>query len=388
MKQISVGDFTVTPKMRENVLQVLDTGRISYGPFCQELEQRFADMHGATCGVLSNSGTSSLQVALAAMKEIYGWADGDEVIIPAVTFVATANIVLQNGMNPVLVDVEPDYYGMNPNLIEAAITSRTRCIIPVHLFGLPCDMLTITAIALGRNLKVIEDSCECMGASYANYSVGAWGDIACFSFYVAHIICAGVGGIGITSDMQLAAVMRSLVNHGRDGIYTSISDDDGLVGNKLKEVISRRFNFERIGYSYRITELEAALALAQLDDLQDNLMYRRINANRLLEGLQGIDELQLPKIRPNTTHSWMMFPIVVKNGSKWPLCNYLEEHGIETREMLPLTNQPCYKGLFDPSLYPVADWLNRSGFYVGCMPSLSIEDMEYIADTIKEFFHG
>ncbi len=387
MKQIGVGAFDVTPKMRENVLKVLDTGRISYGPFCQELERRFANMHGAALGVLSNSGTSSLQVALAALKEINGWQDGDEVIVPAVTFVATANIVLQNGMKPVLVDVEPDYYGLNPRLIEAAITPRTRCIIPVHLFGLPCDMLTIMAIALKHNLKVIEDSCECMGVAYANYSVGAWGDIACFSFYVAHIICAGVGGIGITSDPKLAAVMRSLVNHGRDGIYTNISDDDELVGSRLQEVISRRFNFERIGYSYRITELEAALALAQLDDLRSNLARRVDNAWRLLLGLQGIKELQLPKVRPNATHSWMMFPIVVKNGEKWPLCNYLEEHGIETREMLPLTNQPCYKGLFDwPARYPVADWLNRSGFYVGCMASLDETDMDYIADTIKEFY--
>ncbi len=386
MRQIGVGDFTVTPKMRENVLQVLDTERISYGPFCQELERRFAVTHGATCGVLSNSGTSSLQVALAAMKEIYGWADGDEVIVPAVTFVATVNIVLQNGMKPVLVDVEPDYYDIMPALVERAITPRTRCIIPVHLFGLPCDMPKIMDVADRHGLKVIEDSCECVGATINGKPVGSWGDIGCFSFYVAHIICAGVGGIGITRDPQLAAVMRSLVNHGRDGIYTSISDDDGLVGARLQEVILRRFNFERIGYSYRITELEAALALAQLDDLADNLMYRRINANRLFAGLQGIKELQLPKVWPNATHSWMMFPLVVKNGSKWPLCNYLEEHGIETREMLPLTNQPCYKGMFDPTLYPVADWLNHSGFYIGCMPSLDESDMDYIADAIKEFY--
>jgi len=391
VRKVTVGDFQTTPKMRELVGQVLDTGRISYGPMCREFEQRFAGLHDCRFGVLSNSGTSSLQVALQALKELHGWKDGDEVIVPSVTFVATPNIVLHNQMIPVLVDVEPDYYGIDPNVIEDAITPDTRAIIPVHLFGQPCDITSIMEIAKQHQLSVVEDSCEAMFVRQNNRPVGSFGDVGCFSMYVAHLLTAGVGGIAITENEALAVKMRSLVNHGRDGIYISIDDDEGLESNALKEVVSRRFNFESIGHSYRITELEAALALAQLDDPEGMLIHRRTNAAFLTLGLLHLEnpgrKLRLPGTLPNTEHAYMMYPIVV-NGDKWPLCNWLEENGVQTREMLRLTDQPVYMemGLWNPDDYPVAAEINRGGFYVGVHPGLDVDDMDYVASLICEWF--
>jgi perosamine synthetase len=391
MKRIGVGDFNVTPLMREYVDDVLTTGRISYGPYSREFEHQFATMHNSTHAVLSNSGTSSLQVALQAMKELHGWKDGDEVIVPSVTFVATLNIVLHNRMKPVVVDVSPYTYNMDPEKVEDAITSKTRCIIPVHTFGQPANMNKLKIIATMNDLKIIEDSCECMGVSHFNQRVGSWGDIGCFSTYVAHIITTGVGGIATTRNPDYAAKMRSLVNHGRDGIYISI-DDDVKNGQVSKEVVERRFRFESVGHSFRITELEAALGLAQLVTLEDNIRRRQANAFILsseLDDLHQSGTLQLPRTEHGNQHAFMMYPIIVEKMTKWGLVDHLEQKGIETREMLPLINQPVYDSLYPEERFPVARRINKSGFYVGCHPGLTAKDMRFVAQAIKEFFgHG
>ena len=208
------------------------------------------------------------------------------------------------------------------------------------------------------------------------------GDIACFSTYMAHLITSGVGGIATTNNPDYAVKMRSLVNHGRDSIYLNIDDD----ATHSEEVVSRRFNFESIGHSFRVTELEAAIALAQLEVHQEMIDKRRENGFYLTELLEPLDDrLQLPRLRMHTQHSFMMFPIVLRHESKWPLCNYLEEHGIETREMMRIIDQPCYAGMWNPSDYPVAEWIGRGGFYLGCHQGLDADDMEYIAETIIEW---
>jgi perosamine synthetase len=353
----------------------------------RELERRFAEIHECKYAVLSNSGTSSLQVALQGMKEMHGWEDGDEIIVPSVTFVATPNIVIHNRMKPVLVDVEPNHYGIDVSKIEAAITPKTRAIIPVHLFGMPCNMAGVVDIACQHGLKIIEDSCECMFVKHQGRMTGTWSHISCFSMYVAHLLTAGVGGISLTNDPGYAVKMRSLVNHGRDGIYISIDDDDGLDNSQLREVVERRFNFETVGHSYRITELEAALALAQLDDWEDMIKARQDNADLLSLYLMGLrDKIQLPELRPGTEHAMMMFPIVVLGESKWGLCQHLEKNGVETREMLRLTDQPAYEGMWNPKHYPVAEWLNEAGFYCGIHQGLGATDMAFIADRIREYF--
>jgi dTDP-4-amino-4,6-dideoxygalactose transaminase len=384
---IGVGAFHVTRKMRALVNEVLDTERISYGPMSQQLEWDFANLHECYYAVLSNSGTSSLQVALQALKELHGWRDGDEVIVPALTFVATVNVVLHNRLTPVLVDVDPLWYGISPSGIQDAITPRTRAILPVHTFGQPAQMTRIMEIARRHNLSVVEDSCECMfvGEGVGYQRVGSFGDVGCFSTYVAHLLTTGVGGIATTNNPELAALMRSLVNHGRDGIYISIDDDDAS-GDRLREIVSRRFRFERIGHSFRITELETALALGQLDGWHEMIAKRNENAAYLTRRLRHINAIQLPAIRPDAQHAFMMYPIVLYERDKRGLVEHLEANGVETREMLPLTNQPCYRGMFREDDYPVAQWINQSGFYVGCHEHLTTDELDYIAAIIGDYF--
>jgi dTDP-4-amino-4,6-dideoxygalactose transaminase len=165
VRQISVGAIEITKEDKRLVNQVLDSNRLSYGKMTRLFEQKFAKLHDSKYAVFTNSGTSSLQIALQAMKEYYKWEDGDEVIVPATTFVATANIVLYNRMKPVFVDVDSKTFNINPDLIEEKITSRTKAIIPVHLLGLPAEMGRIMEIAKKHKLRVLEDSAECMFAS-------------------------------------------------------------------------------------------------------------------------------------------------------------------------------------------------------------------------------
>lgn len=392
-RQLGVGDASIGVLEKQLVAEVLDSGRLSYGRFTAAFEAEFARFHECRFAIFCNSGTSALQVALHALRERGGWQDGDEVIVPAVTFVATVNIVLQNRLHPVFVDVEPDYYAIDPARIEAAVTPRTRAIIPVHVFGQPADMAAISDAARRHGLRLLEDSCEAMFVRYRGRSVGAWGDAACFSTYVAHLIVTGVGGLMTTNDGDLAVMMRSLINHGRDGIYLSMDADHTTDPRRLFEIVSRRFAFIHMGYSYRGTEMEAALGLAQLRRREEIIGAHQRNAAYLTEGLRPFEHwLQLPAIRAGAEHAFMMYPIVIRDETlpRDDLIRFLEERQIETRFMLPLLNQPIYRRLFgdlEPS-YPVARTINARGFYIGCHQGFSQDDLDYILEMFAQFFRA
>lgn len=391
-KKIGVGGAVITPYAKKLVNKVLDSGRISYGPFLRKFEESFAKLCHRKFAISSNSGTSSLQVALHALKDLDGWKDGDEVLVPSVTFVATANVVLQNKLNPVFVDVDEKMYHINPDLIEEKITRRTRAIMPVHLMGASADMNRIIKIAKRHNLRVIEDSCEAVGVRYRGRPVGSLGDIACFSTYMAHLVTTGVGGFSTTNDPGLAVLMRSLVNHGRDSIYVAMDNDKGLRGQARFHMANARFSFINVGYSYRITELEGALGLAELKYLRKNIAFRQKAADYLLRHLRPFEKyLQLPSRPDNAEHAFMLFPIVVKDDagfSRDELIAHLEDYNVETRYLMPLINQPIYKRMFgdlEPH-YPVARYLNRNGFYIGCHPEMNKSDLNYVAAVFSEFF--
>jgi len=353
-------------------------------------ERELARLHGSRFGLMCNSGTSALQIALAAIKEREGWRDGDEVLVPAVTFIATSNVVLFNNLKPVFVDVEPDFYCIDPAQIERYITPRTRAIMPVHVGGLPCDMGAIMEIARRRGLHVVEDSAECMFATHRGQHVGSFGTIGCFSTYVAHIITTGVGGVCVTNDPEYHGMLRSLMNHGRDSIYVRIDDDQGLQGKALQEVVSRRFSFVRLGFSYRATEMEAALGVAQLEEREQSKARRMQVAASFTEGLAGYSEhLRLPVMRPETSHAWMFYPLtVLRPGMRERLVQHLEERQVETRYLLPLINQPVYRRMFGnlDAQYPVAAGLNANAFYVGCHEEMSDADVAYVIDGFASFF--
>jgi dTDP-4-amino-4,6-dideoxygalactose transaminase len=390
-REIGVGGFAVSPRARRYVDEVLSSGRLSYGPFHRRFEAAFAAEHDSRHALFCNSGTSALQVALQALKEKHGWADGDEVIVPAVTFIATSNIVLHNRMTPVFADVDPRTYTLDPKEFERRITEKTRAVIPVHLLGLPADMDPIRDIAKARGLSVIEDSAETMFARYKGRKVGALGDIGCFSTYVAHYIVTGVGGLSTTNDPDLYIRMRSLMNHGRDSIYLSIDDDKDATGERLHEIAAKRFKFVSVGHSYRCTEMEAALGLAQLEEKDEIVRVRTGMAARITAGLKEFeDRLQLPFIPPDRDHTFMLYGLVLKDRDKTELVNFLEDRGVETRDMLPLINQPVYKKLFGDlePLYPVARALNRSAFYIGCHQYMTPDDADYAIEQFRAFFRG
>lgn len=388
--QIGSAGFHFGKKEKEYVMNVLDSHRLSYGDWTKKFEELFANEHDSKSSVFSNSGTSALHMALAAMKEKYSWNDGDEVIVPAVTFIATSNIVLFNNMTPVFVDVDPYTYNIDINKIESAITDKTRVILPVHLFGLPADMDPIVKIAEKNSLRILEDSCECMYATYKGKKVGSFGDVGCFSTYVAHFLVTGIGGLAITSDLELEALMRSYMNHGRNTAYLNINDDKGLTEDGLRDVVRKRFSFNRLGHSMRATELEAAIGVAQFEGRQENIKARRDIAKFYSKNLECLHEyIQLPFIPDDREHNFMMYPMVLKNESKWELVNYLELKGIETREMVPLTNQPVYEDIFGldfKNKFPVAEWINNNGFYIGSHPYMKQTDIQRIVDVILEFF--
>jgi len=393
-KQLGVGGFKTSPNQKKYVNQVLKSNRFSYGHFLNAFEEKFAKLHNRKYAISCNSGTSALQIALATLKEIGKWKDGDEVIVPATTFIATSNIVLQNNLRPIFVDVDSKFYNIDCDKIEDKITKRTRAIIPVHLFGLSAEMSRIMEIAKKHNLKVIEDSCEAMFVKYKNKPVGSMGDIACFSTYVAHLITTGVGGILTTNNKKYAIISKSIMNHGRDSIYISMDDDK--VGNQkvLWNIINRRFRFVRMGYSYRLTEMEGALGLGELEKKDKMLNARRRNAAHLIKNLSRFRKyFQLPVWPKYSEHAFMMFPIVIINKriKRNKLINFLEQYNIETRYMMPLLNQPIYKKIFGNDIenkYPVAKNINQNGFYIGCHPGLTRQNLNYMVKIFELYFQN
>lgn len=385
--KVPVGGLSISARGRRYVNEALKNNRLSYGPFLRRFEENFAHAHDSRWSISCNSGTSALHVAIAALQMQGKWRPGDEVLVPAVTFVATSNMAILQGLKPVFVDVDPRTYNIDPARIERHVTKRTRLIMPVHLFGQPCEMDGVMAAARRHRLKVVEDSAETMFAKYRGRSVGSFGDVGCFSTYVAHILITGVGGLATTSNPELAVSLRSLVNHGRDSIYISIDDNDKA---HHEEVLARRFRFISMGFSYRLTELEGALGLAQLEEQAPLMARRRRNADYLLKALRPYEEhVQLPWWPAHVQHSFMMFPLVVAphvNKAKFTL--FLEKRGIETRDMVPLINQPFYRKLYGniDRQYPVAARINRDGFYVGCHPQLGRDQLDMIAAAFHDYF--
>lgn len=387
MMKYGVGTYEATPRTRHYVSKVLESGRISYGPLCKQLEDDFAEIHGVKYAISCASGTDALRLALHALKIKHKWVEYEsEVILPAVTFVATLNVVRQLNLIPVLVDVESYFYNIDPWRLEEKINGKTVCVMPVHLFGQPANVKAIKR-NISANIKIVEDSCETMFATHHGEHVGSLGDLGCFSFYMAHLVTAGTGGMVTTDDDELATIVRSLANHGRDTAYWNID-----MANDSIDALRNRFVFVYPdGYSTRMTELQAALALPQLEDWQYMISVRNKNAALLTKRLSKHRSLILPTTASFNSHSFMMYPIIFDSDTrswadKWGLIKYLEEYGVETREMLPLINQPAYKDMYKARDFRVATWINNRGFYIGCHQDLLEEDIHAMADVFDNYF--
>ena len=395
MRRITVGTVRISERAKELIAEVLSANRISGGKYVAELEKNIASYHGVSHAVAVNTGTAADEIALSVCYDFK--ADrGDEVIVPALTFVATVNAIIHAGFKPVFVDIDPRTYQIDPGKVEKAITRRTKVMMPVHLFGRPADMDPLVELAKKYNLFVIEDAAEAHGAEYKGKKVGTIGDMGAFSFYVAHIITTGEGGAIITDNEEYASLIRSLRAHGRackcERCVLNIDSSYCPLRFKYGENIDTRFFFERIGFSGKMTEIEAALGIDQFEKLNEILAQRRSNLAYLNSHLAQYENFfQLFEDQPGERISPLCYPLLIKKGSPFTrkdIVNFLELHGIETRPMfnsIP-TQQPAYRFMgYACGDFPHSEYVGENGFYIGVHQDLGKDDLDYVIESIETF---
>jgi len=322
----------------------------------EKFEQAFAKRIGTKYAVAVNSGTSAIFIALKAL----GIKEGDEVIVPDFTMIATATAVSHCGATPVFVDVEDDTFNIDPDLIEEKITTKTKAIIPVHLYGQPCKMDEIRALADRYGLFVVEDAAEAHGAEYRGIRAGSIGDVGCFSFYANKIITTGEGGAITTNNKELADEMRMI----RAFYFPKAG----------------HFWHKKIGYNMRMSSLEAAYGLGQLERWNELINNRIKNAQRYIKHLKKY--VDIPISVPNNKNVFWMFIIHTKYRDE--LMEFLEKKGIETRTgFTPCHLQPPYK---ENKEYPVSEDLAKKTMYLPSASSLTKKDQNKVIDAVKEYF--
>ncbi len=331
----------------------------SSGPFVGRFELAFANAVGASTGVATSSGTTALHLAVAAL----GIGPGDEVVVPAFTMIASANAVTYTGATPIFVDSESEHWNLSPTAFEAAITSRTRAVIAVHTYGHPADMDAILSIARRHDIAVIEDAAEAHGALYRGRPVGSIGDIGIFSFYGNKIISTGEGGMLVTNDSALGAVARRL----RDHAFSA----------------ERHFWHEYVGFNFRMTNMQAAIGLAQTERLEYFVECKRKNRERYDALLRCTPGLRLPTESPEARSVFWMYLILVEPEApitRDQLRVRLARRGIETRTaFVPLHLQPVYRNAWRQASFPVAEDVGRRGLYLPSGPALSDAEIAYVA---------
>ena len=343
----------------ENVIECVKSGWVSSkGPFIEEFEKNFSNYLNVKHGIATSNGTAALHLALAAL----GIKKGDRVLVPSLTFVAVANAVRYTGAEPVFVDSHPDYWCIDPSKIEEKIDSRTKAIIAVHLYGHPCDMGEIMRIAQDRGLQVIEDCAEAHGAEYNGRKVGSYGIISCFSFYGNKIITTGEGGMCLTNNEDLANRMRILRDHG-------MSPD-------------KKYWHDIVGFNYRMTNMQAALGVAQLkklDLLIDKKRRIAITYKKLLQDLSTV--VPAPEM-PWARSVYWFYSVLVKKSFRDKIIDYLEREGIETRPFFyPLHVLPPYK---DGLKLPVSEELSAMGLNLPSAFRLSEKHIQKVVESLNE----
>jgi perosamine synthetase len=362
MNRIAVAQPTLAGNERAYVLDCLDTTWISSnGKYITAFEQAFAEFCGVRHAIATNNGTTSLHLALVAM----GVRPGDEVIVPTVTYIATANAVRYCGATPVFVDSLLPTMNMDPADIERKITEKTVGIMPVHLYGHPADMTAINEIAQRRGLWVLEDAAEAHGAEVNGVRVGGLGTCASFSFFGNKIITTGEGGMLTTNDDELAARMRLHRGQGMDP--------------------ERRYWFPVVGYNYRMTNIQAAIGLAQMENIDKNLFARDQLASWYNEALVDVaDVIVLPTQESWAKPVYWMYTVYLRKGGELErdaVMHALDADGIETRPVFyPMHIMPPY---LEPTSYPVADAWAARGINLPTHLEVTSEDVQRIASSLR-----
>lgn len=350
------------------VMDCMESGWISSaGKYVEKFETAFAEFCGTKHAISCCNGTAALHLSLLAL----GVGPGDEVIVPTLTFVATANAVTYCGARPVFIDSEAETWTLDPALIEARITKRTRGIIAVHLYGHPAEMEALRKIARQHTLFLIEDAAEAHGALYQGQGVGALGDVAAFSFYGNKIIATGEGGMVVTDDDALACRAAQLRGQGQDS--------------------ERRYWFPIIGYNYRMMNLPAAIGLAQLERAEWHVQRRAEVAAWYQEELQGMPHITWQAAKDWAKPAHWLFSIILNDAipaNRDAVMCYLEKRGIETRPLFyPMHVLPPYLEAAQGCAYPVADRLAQRGLSLPTWAGLTREDVSFVCDTLRECLH-
>ena len=360
-KVINIAKPQIGEEEKKAVLEVLDSGMIAQGPRVKAFEDAFAAMCGVKHAIATTSGTTALHVSLLAN----GIGEGDEVITSPFTFIASANAVLYTGARPVFTDIDQITYNIDPALIEAAITPRTKAILPVHLFGLSCDMDPIMKIAQKHNLAVIEDACQSHGATYKGKRVGSFGT-GTFSLYPTKNMTSAEGGMITTDDDAINEKCRVIRQHG----------------------MRRRYYHDELGFNFRMTDVHAAIGLEQLKKLEGRNEQRCANARFLSEHLQG---LTIPCIPPGCEHVFHQYTVRVPDGKRDALRAYLQENGVGSEVYYPV---PVHQQIFytDELGYkitlPEAEQAALEVLSLPVHPALSQADLETIVSTVNQFMAG
>ena len=356
---IPIASPVIDEQEKAAVLRVLESGILSQGPAVEAFETAFAERLGARHAIAVGSGSAALLVALLA----HGVGEGGEVITTPFSFIASANAVLFAGARPRFVDVRDDDFNIDPDLIEQKITPRTKAIIPVHLYGHPCRMDEIASIARKHGLAVIEDCCQAHGAAIEGQPVGSSGT-ACFSFYPTKNMTTGEGGMVTTDDDEVAARARMLRNHGQ----------------------SERYLHEQIGFNWRMTDLAAAIGMAQLDRLDDANARRRANARRLNKGSAGV---VTPTERAGCHHVYHQYTVRAPERRD-ELLNHLRERGVGAVVYypMPIHRQPVYRRMGYRDALPVAERLSAEVLSLPVHPSLTEQEVATVASVTSGFFDG
>lgn len=345
------------------VSECILTGWVSSaGKFVRRFEEQFSEFCETKFAVSSSSGTTALHLSLLALEI----GTGDEVIVPSFTFISTANAVTFTGAKPVFVDSEPSTWNINPVEIKKAITAKTKAIIPVHVYGHPANMDTILDIAREYNLAVVEDAAEAHGALYKGKKVGSFGDMGMFSFYGNKIITTGEGGMIVTDNEELAEKMRILRDHGMDP--------------------KRRYWHSVLGYNYRITNIQAALGVAQMERIDEIVEQKRRNAALYATGLQNIPGVTVPPEAAWAKNIYWLYSILIDEEefgmSSEELGAQLKERGIETRPLFPpVHQQPIYN---TGQSLPVCEKLSRCGLSLPSSANLNGDEIEKITKEIGD----
>lgn len=365
---IAVNEPLLDGNEKAYLAQCIDTGWISSeGPFIRQFEQALAQRVERKWGVAVCNGTAALDAAIEAL----GIGPGDEVILPAFTIISCVGQLIRCGATPVLVDSDPLTWNMDVSQIESKITSRTRAIMMVHIYGLPVDVDAVLDIARRHNLLVIEDAAEMHGQTYKGRPCGSFGDISTFSFYPNKLITTGEGGMIVTNDERLATECASLRNLCFQG--------------------NRRFVHERLGWNLRMTNLQAALGVAQLERLDQFVTRKRAMGQRYRELLSGIRALQLPLTHTDYAQNiYWVFGLVMDDDVPFDAAEAIRRlgaAGVGCRPFFyPMHQQPVLRarGLFQDETHPVAERLYRRGFYIPSGLALTEQQMLRVADAVKQ----